>query len=66
MQSVTPENADRILQAVEAANKVLKVEGFQAFAAELGITVNGTKPTMKKQVKDFVSKLSVSHVQTQF
>ena len=35
-------------------------------AAELGITVHGSKPTMKKQFRDFINGLAVTYVQTQF
>jgi hypothetical protein len=65
MTHMTPENSDRILQVAETAFK-LKPEGFRAFAKELGVTVTGAKPAMKKQLKDLVSGLAVTHVQTQF
>ena len=61
---MTPENSDGICSGGDSVQA--EPEGFRAFAKELGVTVTGTKPAMKKQLKDFVSGLAVTHVQTQF
>ena len=37
---------------------------MMAFAAELEIPVKGSVPTMKKDLKNFVQRRGVSHVQS--
>eukprot|EP00913_Durusdinium_trenchii_P028415 g26643.t1 len=59
MASVRGESVDAILGKADAAYKALKVGGFRAFAAELGVPVNGGKAAMKKQFHDFVKRLAV-------
>ncbi len=66
MDRVTTDNVDRILTVADKAYKDLKKDGFEEFAKHLGVSVDGTKAIMKKQFKDFVSRLSVTHLQTQF
>lgn len=66
MARVDGANVDTILESADRAYKALKVGGFRAFAAELGVPVDGGKAAMKKQFRDFVKRLAVTETQTQF
>jgi formate dehydrogenase maturation protein FdhE len=68
LKQVDPDKADALLKVVDEAykDKQLGKDGLEQFAKGLDITVSGTKATMKKQLRDTINKLSVSHVQTRF
>ena len=66
MSRVDGAHVESILESADRAYKALKVAGFRAFAAELGVPVNGGKAAMKKQFRDFVKRLAVTETQTQF
>jgi hypothetical protein len=58
--------ADEIIRKAEEASRELSKDAFAAFGELLGIPVSGTKPSMLRQIKDFVNRAAVSHAQTQF
>ena len=66
MRSFDDHLAGEVISRAELAAKELSKEGFEAFGKLLGISLNGSKPSMLKQLKNFVSRLAVNHVQTQF
>jgi hypothetical protein len=68
MQTLDVQTADEINARAEEASrdKALGAHGFKEFARLHGVTVDGTKPKMLKQFKEAISRMAVSHGQTQF
>jgi hypothetical protein len=68
MRSIDSHAVDAIFAKAEQASKDrgLDADGFREFARLLGVTVDGTKPKMLKQLKDTVNRMAVTHGQTQF
>ena len=68
MRVVDFQVAEEVIRKAEAlaTDKKLTKDEFEAFGKLLGIPVTGTKPTMLKQIKDFVNRLARTHGQTQF
>ena len=59
---------DRLLAIVDRAggDKSLGKDGFAAFAKGLGLSVSGSKTKMRKDLQQFVERLSVTKHQTGF
>jgi hypothetical protein len=66
MADVDSSSVKTIIERIDAASKALAKPEFAEFARQLGITVNGAKPQMAKQIKDVVQRMAVTHDQTKF
>ncbi len=67
LSPMTPELADEVNRAAEAASKdkVLGSTGFAQFAEKLlGVPVKGSKPAILKQIKNTMERLVVSRAQS--
>ena len=63
--SQTPSDSatTELLNLIDRACKLSKKE-LEAFCDSIGLPFTGTKPKLKKQLQEYVQRLSVSHVQT--